>query len=80
MTTAEWLAFGATILTVFGSTVLWIISRLEAVEVRILARVEDSYAKQKNLIRLETRFDSLEELTREIRDDVRQLVIGSHYP
>jgi len=80
MTTAEWLAFGATILTVFGSTVLWIISRLEAIEVRILARVEDSYAKQKNLIRLETRFDSLEELTREIRDDVRQLVIGSHYP
>ena len=80
MTTAEWLAFGATILTVFGSTVLWIISRLEAVEVRILARVEDSYAKQKDLIRLVTRFDSLEGLTREIRDDVRQLVTESHYP
>ena len=80
MTTAEWLAFGATILTVFGSTVLWIISRLEAVEVRILAHVEDSYAKQKDLIRLETRFDSLEGLTREIRDDVRQLVTESHYP
>ena len=80
MTTAEWLAFGATLLTVFGSTVLWLLSRMEATEAKILARVEDSYAKQKDLIRLETRFDSLEELTREIRDDVRQLVTESHYP
>lgn len=73
MTTAEWLAFGATLLAVLGSFASWVFSKLESLEAKIIARAETTFAKQQDFVRLETRFDSLENMTREIRDDVRIL-------
>lgn len=74
MSTAEWLAFGTTLLIILGSFAAWMFSKLETLETKIIARAESTFAKQVDLVRLEARFDSLENLTREIHADIRTLV------
>lgn len=74
MSTAEWLAFGTTLLIILGSFAAWMFSKLETLENKIIVRAESTFAKQVDMVRLETRFDSLETLTREIHADIRTLV------